>query len=147
MAKNAVSSTSGVGNNGTLGVATNLSTPIVAAMNMNPTMGSLASLMANQTSMDMSNNAAAAAALSNAFGVAAGIGPMGAMNAVQNQFANASNAGNIAAALQNSGVGMGSIQSSQGGTMGMMGGGASGMSGANIGTAAGSQAQPSPFQT
>lgn len=126
-----------------------MATPIVAAMNLNPAMGNLATLMANQTSMDMSNNAAAAAALSNAFGVA-GIGQqMNAMNAAANQFAQASNAGNIAAALQNSGVGMAGLQGSQGvvGGLGMMGGGPGGMSGANIGTAAGSQAQPSPFQT
>lgn len=119
-------------------------------MNINPAMSNLASLMASQSSMDMGMGNSAAA-LSNAFG----IGPMGALNAAANQFANTGNAGNLAAALQNSGVNMAGLQGNQGGAANalMMGGGgasmanAAGMSGANIGSASGVQAQPSPFQT
>lgn len=130
--------------NGTAAAANAVATPIMAAMNMNPAMSGLATLMTNQTSMDMSQMPAAAAALSNAFG----IGNMGALNAASNQFA----AGNVAATMQNpAGVGLAGIGSAQGGGLGMIGsaGGSLGaaMSGANIGTAAGGQAQPSPFQS
>lgn len=151
-----MSSSSGTGS-GTAANPTNaITTPIVAAMNMNPAMGNLATLMANQASMDMSNSTAAAASLANAFGVAAGIGPMGGLNPSANQFATANNPGGIAAALQNTGVGMGGLQSGQTGgnnPLGMLGGagggpmGGAGLGGTNIGSSGGAQAQPSPFQT
>lgn len=133
----------------------------LAAMNVNPTFGNLASLMSNPQGLDSLGGigtpagAAAAAAVANAFGVG-GMNPLGAsINTSAGQFGNLGtpNAGTLAAAMQNVGglpgmqgnPGVGNNPMLMGSTGGQIGS-SSGMSGSGVPTST-PNTQQSPFQT